>query len=315
MNIKTNTIKHKMTSAVMKTAILFAGISVSSFGFAVDYKEIAKELEIMDSVLSTSLKQENKDQTIQFRSISANYLAKQGVVFEVSTSQAGARFRAFLSGSAVAPNPPQSPRFPEVIYSVQRRFSDEQQAAVSKETEEQNKLVLETSSNRIREVQQTIRDTEWQLRDYQRQLRDLNFEARTAPEDRKEELEKTMKSLQEKAKAYSIQQEELNENAKKLKLELQKELEIQKEKESAARKSFLGAFEQDIADNLCRFGGGLRALPEDENVSFILGNFNASSNWESKDRIYVFPVKEIKRCVQDKIKMKDLLAKATVYDF
>lgn len=298
-----------------KLALFFTSLCATNFTFAADYKEIAKELEIMDSVLSTSLKQENKDQSIQFRSLTAKYLAKQGVVFEVATSQSVTRFRAFLDASAAPSSPPQPPTFPAVLSRVERRLSGEQQVAIARSLEEQKMMVFETSSNRIREVQQNMRDTEWQLRDYQRQLRDLNFELRTASAERQKEINEMTKELEKKAKDFTEQQKELNANAEKLKLEMQKKLEEQQQNDIAASKSFLSAFEQDIADNLCRFGGGLRALPEDENVSFVLSNFNASTNWESKDRIYVFPIKDVKRCVQDKIKVKDLVAKATVYDF
>ncbi|MDT0596300.1 hypothetical protein [Glaciecola petra] len=298
-----------------KWALLLTSLCTTSFTFATDFKEIAKELEIMDSVLSTSLKQENKDQSIQFRSLTAQYLAKQGVVFEIATSQSVTRFRAFFDGNSAPSSPPESPAFPAVLSRSESRLLGEQQVAIARGLEEKQMLASENSSNRIREVQQTMRDTEWQLRDYQRQLRDLNFELRSASEERKKEIKEMTKALEKKAKEFTQQQKELNANANKLKLEMQKKLEEQQKNEIAASKLFLSAFEQDIADNLCRFGGGLRALPEDENVSFVLSNFNASTNWESKDRIYVFPLKEIKRCVQDKIKVKELLAKATVYDF
>jgi hypothetical protein len=294
---------------------MLAVLSFSATSSALDYTEIAKELEIMDSVLTTSLKQDNSENDIQFRSLNAKYLAKQGVVFQVATSQSNSRLH-FISGTSYfAPTPPEPPAFPTVLSSTNQRILEEQQATLAKAFEGQTRFIFGQSNDKIRDVQQSLRETEWQLRDYQRQLRDLNFELRTASEARKKEIETAQIALEKQSKDYTKQQKALSEKAKEIRLEIEKELEQQQAKANANRKAFLSHFEEDIADNLCRFGGGLRALPSDENVSFVLENFNASDNWEGKDRIYVFPIKEIKNCVQDKIKTKDLLAKATVYDF
>ena len=48
--------------------------------------ELDKELEIMSSILHTALKQNRDSEGVRYRSLKAKYLAKQGVVFEVNSS-------------------------------------------------------------------------------------------------------------------------------------------------------------------------------------------------------------------------------------
>jgi hypothetical protein len=70
-----------------------------------------------------------------------------------------------------------------------------------------------------------------------------------------------------------------------------------------------------MSETLCRFGSGLRGLPENEHISMVLKDFEMDESRERKDRIYVFTRADIVRCVQEKIDANKLLTNANIYQF
>ena len=111
-------------------------------------------------------------------------------------------------------------------------------------------------------------------------------------------------------------QEEVTKYAKEIELE-QKE---QSEKRNAARnkqyKQFLAKFEDNIGSILCRYGAGIKEMPGDEHVTFVLPGFVKDNRGKSaKDRIYVFRNSDIQSCVRDGIDVSQLLGKANIYSF
>ena len=116
----------------------------------------------------------------------------------------------------------------------------------------------------------------------------------------------------------SVHSGELN-AAREVALEIEKEqkkrLEKQKQAREEAYKKFLANFENSIGNTLCRFGSGLRGLDDNENVSFVINDFVIGEDGKPKDKVYVFPKKAIKDCVQEKVDVSSLLSSATSYTF
>ena len=290
-------------------------VSVNASG-ATNYDELSKELEIMNSVLATTLKQTDKDDAIRFRGIETSYLASQGVVFDVTTSRGAMGFRFDLG--QFFPEAVVAPQAPIVIggdgRSIQIEVDNDFEHLIE-DSVRQVERVFSESSEQLREIRRDARELSWELRENERRSRDLNFELRNAEDERKERLEERLNELQQVMTELKERQSELNLYANNIEAEQKAQQEKRKQAYEEANKSFLAGFEERIADTLCRFGAGLRALPDDEHISFVLKGFHASEKSGKQDRIYVFTEKDIKSCVQERIDSTELLAKATVYQF
>jgi hypothetical protein len=54
---------------------------------------------------------------------------------------------------------------------------------------------------------------------------------------------------------------------------------------------FLNGFKDSIGNILCRYGAGIKALPVNENINFVLSNFgsvDSAGRGAKQDKIYVF---------------------------
>lgn len=295
-----------LSAAIM----MFSSVAYS----ATDYQELSEELEIVSSVLHTSLKQDTQDQGIKFRAMQTSYLANQGVVFTVSTSGQASRF--FISKgdftSITLPSAPPAPPLPPRLDLDGNHISTDMQHTID-EAMASVRHLFDESSDKLRQVQSEVRALSWQVRDAQRQQRDLDFEMRGASESRKNEIKLASSELEKKLAKLKQEQASLQEYSLQLQNEHKAALAEKTAKREEKQKGFLAAFEEGVVDSLCRFGGGIRAIPNSENISFVLSDFNQST--KASDKIYVFKVSDIKKCVQEKLKPAQLLSAAKVYDF
>ncbi len=63
------------------------------------------------------------------------------------------------------------------------------------------------------------------------------------------------------------------------------------------------------------YGNGLKALPKNEHVSFILKSGGDKDSRRYKDKIYVFSKKDISACSADKLSVDKLISQANNYQF
>ncbi|WP_124748983.1 hypothetical protein [Alteromonas facilis] len=304
----------------MKFKLITTGLLALSATFtsvaATNYANLSKELEIMDSVLVTSLRQSSNESMVRFRSIETSYLAGQGVVFEVNTSRRG--WGIELDIRQFIPSVPVAPAAPVMRSSDEDGMSFE----VSEEWEEYIENTVQSfedafraNNEQMRDVRDNVRDLEWETRELERRQRDLNFELRTAVNERKAEVEEELKQIRKEAAKLEEKKQELNKYAETIEAEQKEQVEKQRLAKEQANKAFLSSFEDMIGDTLCRFGAGLRALPKDEHISFVLKEFDTDERRKAQDRVYVFAQSQIRACVQEKIDAKELLAQAVVYNF
>ncbi|MFT4655032.1 MAG: hypothetical protein ACI82S_002692 [Patiriisocius sp.] len=299
-----------------KAFALMFGIAVCFPSYAlIDYKALSKELEIMDSVMATALKQASESEIIVVRDLRTTYLAGQGVVYSIATSN---KSRHLRFGDNIFISAPPVPPFPSRSVTSTRIFEEIEQVEIEMAIEhakEDAEHAFGRDNQNLRETRSSARNIEWRLRDFERRAQDLEFELQTADKTRKEEIQSQVTKLNAQNKSLNEQKLKLQEVALKIEAEQKQKRELQKAEMVKANKAFLDAFEQSVSNNLCRFGAGLRALPKNEHITFILNNFNNADPDGNTDRIYIFTAADVTRCVQDKIDVKQLLAKATVYNF
>lgn len=298
-------------------AVLLATLSAGQASAQTNLQELHNELQIMSSILQTSLKQNNDARGIRFRSIGATYLAGQGVVFEVNTSGSSGSFSFDLGeiiGSIPMPVAPISPGGGDGHFEF--KFDHEFFEDIDEDAMDEVNESMREARERLRELRERERELSWEQRDYERRRRDLEFEKRNAEGERRKELDEEMQELESESKILESKRAELNKYAAELEAEQKKQTEQRQSALQQQYKRFLAGFENSIGEVLCRYGAGIKAVPEDENISFVLPRFSSSAQArEKQDRIYVFKNKDIRECVKEKITADKLLSKAYSYSF
>jgi len=286
------------------------------------YEALADELEIMSGVLKTSLKQNVTSDSWRVNTIESNYLAGQGAVFTMSVrghSGNWAREIETMVESVVAAVPP-APTAPsvsvslenidDIVFEATREWEAYADAASMRVSE-----AFSDSDDKVRELRNMQREVAWQAREVEREIRDISFELRHADEERKKELLAEKEASEQKLVKVEAKAKTMKDELKVIEKEQAQKRAERKEKQQQAYRSFLAGFEVAMSETLCRFGAGLRGLPESEHISMVLKDFDADDNNVRRDRIYVFSRKEVVKCVQEKIDENALLANATIYSF
>ncbi|QJR80201.1 hypothetical protein CA267_005130 [Alteromonas pelagimontana] len=300
----------------MKPLILVTLMGLSTVAHAAGrYPELNKELEIMTGVIDTALKQSVEKQSIGYRSLESLYLAGQGVVFTVNTHSGGMgvnfNLSDILGNISAAPMPP-IPAFNSgnMEFEVDSEWEDIAEDAVRRVEE-----AFRETNEEIRDLREQEREIAWEKRDLERRKRDLEFEMRQVNGKRVKDLERELKELNTEMQTLATREKKLATYAEQMEKEQQNRVDKQKEAQEKMVKQFLANFESSVGNALCRFGGGMRELKDNENINFVLKNFFRGDNREYSDRIYVFTKANIHKCVQEKISSSDLLSTASVYQF
>lgn len=305
--------KTLLAAAIVSTMLTSVSVSAATD----EMKTLNKELEIMSGVIDTALKQSSPRKGLRYRSLDSTYLAGQGVVFAVSVRNSTSGF----SFSNIFARVPQAPMPPVTIIdgdsSFEVEFEQEWQEVAEEMEEAGHRLaeVFHESNNQIREMRDRERELEWERRELERRTRDLEFELRQAGKDRSDTIKDELKEVSKELAELNSREKELEKYASEMEQEQQARIEAQKEAQEKAYKQFLANFEGSIGDTLCRFGSGLRGLPDNEHISFVLEQFSRDDSGDMQDRIYVFSKEKVKSCVQERINASALLSSARVYNF
>lgn len=302
-------------SLVPKTVIALllttGGLSVHA---KTDVKELTDELEIMTSILQTSLRQNDKGSAIRTRSIEVTYLANQGVVFDISTTRGSSHFNFdFSSMPMVPPVPPVPVNGSEREWIVE--FENQEWSEIAHEAMDHAHDAMEKVREQLRDLNDKSRDYNWQVRDYERKRRDLEFEMRSADNQRKKEIQTDLKDLEGQIKSVELKQKEAQEFASNLEKQQKQKADEKVKAMNAQIKQFVVNFENNVSSALCKYGAGIKALDINENVSFVLSNFGDNLRGSRQDRIYVFSHSDVQDCVKDKVDANKLLTKAEIYSF
>ncbi|CAM4410816.1 hypothetical protein [Pseudoalteromonas ostreae] len=272
---------------------------------------IQREVGIMENILSSALKQ---DTDKKVRAISANYFVDQGVVFELDVRGTN-RWQTILSSVPNAPLPP----MPDIDFSeVNIEFISDHAEAISEHAVESSRKayqqameVMREGAERVREAAEQERDISRELRDLEREKRDLEFASRHDNSAEAKELAERKKSLEKEITELEKQQVKLTKQQQKLRQDITEKQAERAKQQAAEQQKLLVQVNKSISLTLCDYGSGLRSLPNDEHVSFVLkglGDKNTSL-------IKVFNKSDIKKCVVGDIKASDLALKAISYQF
>ena len=88
-----------------------------------------------------------------------------------------------------------------------------------------------------------------------------------------------------------------------------KQARVKEQKQQLA--SLAKQVDKSLSLTLCDYGSGLRNLPNDEHVSFIIRGVSEGKT----EQVKVFKKSDIKKCVVGDIKAAQLLEKASTYSF
>ena len=86
-------------------------------------------------------------------------------------------------------------------------------------------------------------------------------------------------------------------------------------KRETARQNYYAGLSSMMAETLCLYGNGLRALPKGEHVTVILKSGGNKVGRQYQDKIHVFTKRDINGCAIDKISSAQLLEKSSAYQF
>jgi len=218
------------------------------------------------------------------------------------------------------PDLPPVPPIPPVgaIGSVDVDFSDfEVNETVSQALESASEgyeraiEVMHSSREIHRDLKEKQRDLSYELRELDRENNDLAYRLRRANDKNKEELRGEIKEVEQRKVALEVDRKALAIETVKLK-EKQQQEKAQRVKERAA---YYNGLTSSLAETLCLYGNGLKALPKTESVSIILKSGGKKEERRYKDKIFVFSKKDISDCSSDRINTAKLLKKATAYEF
>ncbi|WP_417680706.1 hypothetical protein [Pseudidiomarina aquimaris] len=279
--------------------------------------ELRKQLEIMNSIFSTALEQESKsDQRRVFSRdrLNYNYLAGQGVVYR--TRIGGNRIMFFGGEVPIPPMPPEVVSLAGVD-SVEIELAVAEGLAAAEEALEGLEIVTEDIEDDgegnirvIRHVTDKVRENAGEMRELRRRVRDLELAQRSADgaegDAIAKELEQARQELESTQQALETARAEIAEARQ----EVRKKVEIRKAERSEQLQQQLASFEQTMASTLCDYGRTLRALPDAENVTFVLEGAGQEEQG-GKDKIYIFSKRQLENCESP----SDLLTKATTYNF
>lgn len=276
-----------------------------------DLASITREVGIMKNIISTALKQ---DTDKKIATVQANYFVKQGVIFELDVRNMG-RWQTIFSNVPNAPLPP----LPEVDFSnINIEFiSDhvevmsEHAVESSKEAYHQAMEVMREGAHRVREIAEQERDVSRELRDLEREKRDLEFASRHDNSAEAKELEQRKKSLEKEIAVLEKQQIKLTKQQQKLRQDINTKQAERKKQQAEEQQKLLAQIDHSISLTLCDYGSGLRSLPNNEHISFVINGVGE----KNKSLIKVFNKTDVKKCVVGDIKPSELALKAVNYQF
>ncbi len=295
-------------------------ISASAFGATTNMADLNKDLDIMSTILKTSLKQSSKEVNLRVRTVKSTYLSGQGAVFSVSTGRHGFDLGGLLEGFQF--NLPEPPDAPELLSHTESDnividISDDVRFITDRALEQAHEGVR-IAREKLRDLKLEERDLSYEQRELIRRKRDIEFENKRADEDRKNHLKEELVEIETELSKLDGEKREVKKYVIKLETESKEQMKEQRTRRMETRKQFLAVFEDALADTFCSYGAGLKSMSKDEKVNVILERFGEEKNKSknaNKDRIYVFKNSDIRACVADKITQSKLLEKAKVYYF
>ncbi len=290
----------------MKKMIAIAMLIATSSAYAtqnnVDLAKMKREINIMKNILTESIAQ---DKDIGRLKIKAHYLMSQGITFQLDTQGIGSRhfdWASMLPRAAVS----------ELhIDEAQIEAWTSEALSASKEAYQLALEVIAESGEKIRELAEKERDINYEIRTLEREKRDVDFERRHSESEDVSQLENRKKTLLAQIDGLIKQKDQLEKEQQSIRVKLKEDKALHREKAEQKKLKVLNKLRQSIAMTLCDYGAGLRSLPNNEKVNFII----SAGSKNQPGIVYVFSKKDIKSCLVGDIDSKKLLASSINYQF
>lgn len=305
----------KKSMLTIAVATLLATGTASSVALAADRDQLRNELEIMTSILNTSLEQQHGGNKHMQRigNMKYSYLEGQGVVYKAPGFRNLVRQFISYEGDIELPPMPPVPDMPEVagidvqaaaeegmraahevIMNLQKSgmFMDRHDGGYANEE-------FRAQAEELRDLTRELRDVSWELRELDRDIRDMNFELRNAPADEQDELQQELAALENNRQSLQQQQESIQSQVDSISAERAEQVAKQQQERAQQQQQLLTSFETTLANVLCNYGNTLRSLPSDEHITVVLEGIGEPNQRNQKDRIYVFEKKAVTACANN----------------
>jgi hypothetical protein len=244
------------------------------------------------------------------------------VVFTISSAANNSQwgnysFNFSMPEMPTMPEIPAAPIAPEVNQDFHEKFDIDINQTVSHAMEsaavgyERIVEIFEHNRDKTRELREEQRELAYNLRDVEREKRDLNYQLARASDDRKAEIKKDLKKLEQQESKLLADKVKITDKAN----ELAKKQKAEQSKRIEHRAQYYQQLTVKLTETLCLYGNGLKELPKQEHVSVILKSAGEQSSGRYKDSILVFTKEDIASCSADKISAAKLMEKSQAYQF
>jgi len=278
----------------MKKWLLSLAVASAFYGAAAQanepYSELKNQLEIFTGIIQTAARQSGDDEA-RLSDFRYTYVRDQGVIYRVRLGQSGWRF--------VAPDAPEPPMPPEAADMGEFARDLQLDVVVEQGLRTAHRILSKLSgeySEEWFELSEKQRDLAWDIREQERELRDIEFRLRNAEDSEKAELTRERNEIKRQLDELRAEQSALREKSEALKQELKAEREKIRQQQIETRDKAIANAEQLLSKTLCDYGITLKALPQDEFVTFILEGADNSAGERRRDRVYVFAMDDIREC-------------------
>lgn len=313
----------KKLSKLLPFAMLFVAGSLSATVNGADskhyYLAMHKQLGIMSNIMQSSFTPESGDNPGYNTQIDSVYLQGQGIVFTVNSSTGypdqAANFNFVLPPMPPLPalagltKGPDSVDRGQELSKRQRHISEKLASAQEKYQQALNSL--SDGREHWRDIREAQRDMEHDVRSIDREIRDLDYQLLRANKEAKNDLKQVLMQLKQQKVALKEKATKLNKRS----AEYAKQKKDKQLKRSKQRQSYYTKLSQSLAETLCLYGNGLKALNKNESVNIILKSAGERVGQRYQDKIFTYKKSDINACTADKINVAKLIEKAKGYQF
>lgn len=298
----------KALNLTVYAAAVTAALALLPVQAADDNAALKKNADILQTIMQTAFKENDAS---RLSSLQYSYLAGQGIFFQANAAIGGKGnvFYFRSGGHAVAPVAPAAPvpPLPDGDYEFEFEFDTEEIERLTEAAQDMAEQMEQQHLQRYR-ISEKQRVIERELRDVEREKRDLEFNKSVSKLDKEQQQQLAM--LQQKAKVLQEKQAEVTKEAEISR----KQLEEQREKQRAEQRQQVTVMVKSVGETfsqlLCDYGASLKEVPDSEFVSLQVNSRVATERF-----YWVVKKADINQCMSGKIKAKELLARANIYQF
>ncbi|QTH72783.1 hypothetical protein [Pseudoalteromonas xiamenensis] len=295
----------KMNYIVAAFAVAFSGNTLAK---DLDLSAMERDVSIFENVLESALQH---DVGKSIRDVKGFYLKHQGIVFNVNVKTGNRWFSRFSddSGDGAMAFMSLDPESLDAIAEHLGNFGEDL-ADASREAYHQTMENVRLQAEEVRRSAEQERELSREIRELERERRELGFAKGLEDKDEKAETEQRLKELEAKIKTLQSQQETLAAEQKELKRTMADQKAKQASQKQEAQAATQEKLDQALSKSLCDYGAGLKTLPENEHVSFIVTGLTGSGK-----QVHVYTKDDIQACVSGKFSVAKLREKVERYTF